>query len=72
MVIEKMKARLAYLSTEAEQKIEEAKKAGDEGIRLYYEGSLYCVKMILSSMDSKIVERKGKRIVVDDFIRKDS
>ena len=62
---DKIKNRLLFLINEAEQKIEEAKKAGDDKIRLYYEGSLYCTNMIISAMDCSIKVVDGQKTIVE-------
>lgn len=62
---DKIKNRLLFLINEAEQKIEEAKKAGDDKIRLYHEGSLYCVNMIISAMDCSIKVVDGNKTIVE-------
>ena len=70
MNAERSKARLALLINEAEQKIEEARKAGDAEIRRYYEGSLYCAKMMMTAMDCKLKVVNGKKYVADDEMKK--
>ncbi len=70
MNIEKSKQRLLHLINEAEQKITEAEKAGDREIKAYYQGSLYCAKMIVLGMDCKIGESNGKKIIIDEGVKK--
>ena len=65
MNAEKAKNRLTHLINEAEKFIEEAKKAGDDKIRIYYEGSLYCATMMLLAMDCTIKFDTKQKIVID-------
>ena len=69
---EKTKTRLAFLINEAETKIKEATKAGDDKIKWYYQGSLYTAKMMLLAMDCSNKVSGGKKIVVDDGLKKES
>lgn len=70
MNIEKTKQRLLQLINEAEQRIAEAKKAKDTEIKAYYEGSLYCARMIVLGMDCKVGESNGKKIIIDEGVKK--
>ena len=64
--VDKIKNRLAFLVTEAEKRIEEAKKAGDNEIRWYYEGSLYSAKMMLLSIDCSIRVVNNQNVVIEN------
>ena len=66
---EKTKIRLAFLINEAEKKIEEATKAGDDKIKWYYQGSLYSAKMMLIAMDCSLKVSDGKKTVVDAILK---
>ena len=67
---EKTKKRLAFLINEAEQRIKESEKSGDKEMKWYYQGSLYSAKMMLIAMDCSIKLSEGKKIIVDDILRK--
>ena len=61
----KVKARIAYLIKEAKQRINEAEKAKDRELKMYYEGSLYATRMMALAMDCDVEENENTVTVKD-------